>query len=180
MGTKLKRILFGDTWHGRLLRILTLFTVLTYPFGYHYRLVYIDGISMEPTYGDSQWSLEQRKRSLSKNWVPDRFDVITVWSEKYQCTLCKRVIGLPGETIEVRDGIIYINNNKLVDTFGKGKMVFLKKEDPTTGEVWWKDYDNIEPRVIGLGYVWVVGDNREDSIFGEFPINKIRGKVILY
>ncbi len=180
MSDKLKRFFFGNTWLGRLLRVITLFTILAYPFSYHYKLVYIDGISMEPTYTDGQWSLERRKQSLSRDWVPDRFDVITVWSEKHQCKLCKRVIGLPGDIVEVKDGTIYINNKKIIDTFGKGKLVFLKLEEPTTGEVWWKQYDNIKPKVVESGYVWIIGDNREDSIFGHFLINEIRGKVVLY
>ena len=68
----------------------------------------------------------------------------------------------------------------MVDTFGKGKMVRLQKEDPATGEVWWTEHDNIEPIVVAPGHVWIIGDNREDSIFGHFPVIKIHGKLVLY
>tara|TARA_R110002051_G_scaffold307461_1_gene378519 strand:+ start:382 stop:789 length:408 start_codon:yes stop_codon:yes gene_type:complete len=135
---------------------------------------------MEPTYDDGQWSLEQRSRSLGDDWIPDRFDVITVWSDKDDCKLCKRVIGLPGETIEVKEGIIFIDGMKMNDTFGKGKMIALERIDPSTGDVWWIAHDVVKPMVIKPGHVWVIGDNREDSIFGHFPIKKIRGKVVLY
>ena len=177
---KIKRLLFGSTWVGRILRIMTLLTILIYPVGYYYRPLYIDGISMEPTYDDGQWTLEQRKRSLGNNWAPERFDVVTVWSDKHKCVLCKRVIGLPGETIEVKEGVIYLDGYKMMDTFGEGKMTFQKFVEPTTGDVWWEVYDNIEPMTIPAGHVWVVGDNRGDSIFGHFPINEIRGKLVLY
>jgi hypothetical protein len=43
-----------------------------------------------------------------------------------------------------------------------------------------KEYDNIKSEVVREGEVWVIGDNREDSHFGHFPINEIRGKIILY
>ena len=45
----------------------------------------------------------QRKRSLGNVWVPDRFDVVVVWDEQFSERLCKRVIGLPGETIGLFD-----------------------------------------------------------------------------
>jgi len=177
---QIKRLLFGSTRIGRFLRILTLLTIFAYPFGYHYRPVYIDGISMEPTYDDGQWSLVQRRRSLGGSWIPDRFDAVTVWSDKHNCTLCKRVLGLPGETIEVKEGTIFINGKEMKDTFGIGKMIRQKLEDPVTGKIWLEIYDNIEPQVIPANHVWIVGDNRADSVFGDFPINKIQGKIILY
>ena len=33
---------------------------------------------------------------------------------------------------------------------------------------------------VGSDEVWVVGDNRSDTVFGYFPISKIRGKIVLY
>ena len=41
-------------------------------------------------------------------------------------------------------------------------------------------YDNIPPTKIKLGEIWIIGDNREDSVFGSFPINEIEGKLVLY
>ena len=173
-------LLFGRTWKGSLARVIVLLVILSAPFGYHYQPVYVDGISMEPTYDDGQWVLMQRKRSLGNDWAPDRFDVIIVWSDKHKEKLCKRVIGLPGEIVEVRDGKIYIDKRELSDSFGQGKLVYMALEDPNSDDVWWRVYDNIEPRIIATGEVWIIGDNREDSIFGHFPVSKIRGKVVLY
>ena len=33
--------------------------------------------------------------------------------------------------------------------------------------------------IVGFAYVWVIGDYREASIFGHFPIKNIRGKIVL-
>ncbi len=176
----LKDTFCGKTWRGSLIRILILLTLCTVPFWYHYRLTYVDGISMEPTYDDGQWTLMQRSRSFDKDWVPDRFDAVVVWDEKRKVRLCKRVIGLPGEKIQIIEGRIFIDGTLLSDSFGNGYMVFRKFIEPGTKQTWWKEYENIPPIVIVSDHVWVVGDNREDSVFGHFPIKDIIGKVVLY
>jgi signal peptidase I len=135
---------------------------------------------MSPTYDDGQYTLMQRTRSLPDNWVPDRFDVVVVWDQSRKLNLCKRVIGLPGETVEVVQGRIFIDGAELNDSFGEGYMTFRKLVYPSTDEVWWKDYENIPAAIIASDHVWVVGDNREDSIFGHFPIKEICGKIVLY
>tara|TARA_Y100000310_G_C20343050_1_gene650730 strand:- start:69 stop:608 length:540 start_codon:yes stop_codon:yes gene_type:complete len=176
----LKDVLFGRTWAGSVGRIVALLVFCSIPFGYHYQTVWVDGISMEPTYDDGQWILMQRKRSLGKHWVPDRFDVIIVRAESLGENLCKRVIGLPGETVDVIEGQIFINGKQLSDSFGEGYMVYRNFIDPETQQSWFKEYENIESEVIKKGQVWVIGDNRQDSFFGHFPIKEIHGKVILY
>ena len=176
----LKGLFLGKTWKGSLVRILLILTLATVPFWYHYRTVWVDGISMEPTYDDGQWTLMQRSRSFGQDWTPDRFDVIIVWSDKHKIKLCKRVIGLPGETVKVVEGRIFVDGSELSDSFGKGNMVYRNFIDPNTDKSWFKEYENIPPVVIAPNTVWVIGDNREDSLFGHFPIKDIHGKVVLY
>ena len=132
---------------------------------------------MTPTYEDGQYTLMQRSRSLKDNWQPERFDVIVIWSDEHQTKLIKRVVGLPGEKVEIKDGIIYIDGKKLYDTFGKGKMIYRQLMDPTTNEPWWTEYENIKPIIVEPGHIWVIGDNREDSVFGHFPVKDIYGKI---
>ena len=180
----LKRLLFGSTWKGSLARITALLIIGLAPFGYHYQPIWIDGISMEPTYDNKQWTLMQRKRSLGSNWIPDRFDVVVVWSDEYKEYLCKRVIGLPGETVRIDDGRIYIDSTEIIDTFGKGDVTYYERVYRVTvpnGNPWiMRPVDPVTLRIVDSDEVWVVGDNRGDSIFGHFPINKIKGKIVLY
>lgn len=46
---------------------------------------------------------------------PERYDIAAVISEQENDIVLNRVIGLPGDTIENRDGFIYINNEKVID-----------------------------------------------------------------
>ena len=175
-----KGLFTGKAWRYRLFRIVLVLTICTIPFWYHYKVVYVDGISMTPTYEDGQWTLMQRTRSFDNDWTPDRFDVITVWDDNDQVLLCKRVIGLPGETVQIIQGRIFINGDRLPDSFGKGNMVYQDYIDIETDKSRLKEYENISPRIIASGHVWVIGDYREDSLYGHFPIKDIHGKVVLY
>jgi signal peptidase I len=62
--------------------------------------------------------------------------------------LIKRVVGLPGERIESRDGDVYIDGDLLEEPY-------LTDGTETTG---------LEPQSIPEGHVFVMGDNRGDSM----------------
>lgn len=78
-----------------------------------------------------------------------------------------RVVGLPGETIEVRDGQVYIDNQLLEETY-------LPQITPI-------DYE-YGPQAIPEGHYFVLGDNRnvtfDSHIWGTLPQASILGKAI--
>ena len=82
--------------------------------------------------------------------------------------LVKRVIGLPGETISDRDGLVYINNKVLPEPW-------LPKNDTNTFT------GSFSPVHIGANSYFVMGDNREDSCdsryWGTVNRSMIIGKV---
>ena len=97
----------------------------------------------------------------------ERFDIIVV---KYNGEkLVKRIIGLPGDTVEYRNDILYINGEKVNEPF-----IDEKTEDFSLKQL---GYDKIPE-----GYFFIVGDNRDDSLdsryLGLFKKESIEGKVI--
>ena len=85
----------------------------------------------------------------------------------------KRVVALPGERVEIKDGHVYINGEKLVEPYVKGSTFVMN----THG----KGILGVVPE----GKVVVFGDNRENSsdgcVFGYLDISKIKGRAfILY
>lgn len=83
-----------------------------------------------------------------------------------QRELIKRVVGLPGETIKIRRGNVYIN----------GKLL---KEAPSTN----RDNSNFGPLKIGPDSYFVLGDNRSSSYdsraWGTLPRANIAGIVFI-
>ena len=79
----------------------------------------------------------------------------------------KRVIALPGDTLESRDGVVYVNGERLEEDYL-----------PTSVRT-----DNLELRVIPEDHVFVMGDNRTNSqdsrVFGPVPLDDIVGEAFL-
>jgi signal peptidase I len=81
--------------------------------------------------------------------------------------LIKRVIGLPGDTVESRDGHIFLNGQQLAETYlaeGVQTAPFL-------------------PILINPGHVFVMGDNRPNSsdsrVFGQIEESRIIGRAFI-
>lgn len=81
--------------------------------------------------------------------------------------LVKRVIGIPGDEIDIRDGYVYLNGSILEELYVKGETYSRDKEFPIKVEE---------------DTVFVLGDNREVSKdsrnFGLVNINQIEGKAV--
>lgn len=113
----------------------------------------VEGESMEPTLTDGDSVVIQR---LSYYFTdPKRYDVV-VFPVNYdsgsteKTYYIKRVIGLPGETVQIIDGSVYINNEKLTDD---------KYSSTTINEAGIAE----NPLVLGENQYFVMGDNRNMS-----------------
>ena len=113
----------------------------------------VEGESMEPTLTDGDSVVIQR---LSYYFTdPKRYDVV-VFPVNYdsgsteKTYYIKRVIGLPGETVQIIDGSVYINNEKLADD---------KYSSTTINEAGIAE----NPLVLGENQYFVMGDNRNMS-----------------
>lgn len=105
----------------------------------------IAGTSMAPNFAEFQYLLVNRLAYLLDE--PQRGDVI-VFShpDGTDRDLIKRVIGIPGDTIEIRAGQVYINGLPTVEPYAL--LPF--------------DYD-VEPTLVSTDALYVLGDNRADS-----------------
>ena len=82
-----------------------------------------------------------------------RADIVAFWaSEARDLRLVKRVIGLPGETLEIRDGDIYIDGEKLNEPYVVHTLQPLFRPMP-----------NMPPVTIPPDSFFMMGDNRDNS-----------------
>jgi signal peptidase I len=95
----------------------------------------------------------------------------------------KRVIGLPGETVEIKDKTVFINGQPLVEPYAHFLEPPLHRDDPEYGLRSEGTRDNWGPEVVPPGQLFVLGDNRDnsrDSRFWHFlPRDQVKGRALL-
>lgn len=129
----------------------------------------VHGQSMSPTLesGDNLWI----DKFSYKVGDPKRFDIIVFPYQDSDVYYIKRVIGLPGETVQIaNDGSIIINGSILQESYGKEVI-----NDSGTA---------CDPITLGEDEYFVLGDNRNDSRDSRWPDvgnihkDKIIGKAV--
>ncbi|MCI7179419.1 MAG: signal peptidase I [Schaedlerella sp.] len=108
----------------------------------------VSGQSMETTLHDGDNLIVDKISFRFRD--PKRFEII-VFPYKYEenTYYIKRIMGLPGETVQVKDGYLYINGEKLEENYGNELM-------NSAGIA-------AEPIVLGEDEYFVLGDNRNHS-----------------
>ncbi len=124
----------------------------------------VDGASMEPTLVSGEYVIVSR---LSyRLGSPQRGDIIVFHfprdpKEEY----IKRIIGLPGDEVEVRNGSVYVNGQGLTENYLNVKMNYMGT---------WK---------VPEDQLFVLGDNRNNSSdshdWGMVPMNYVVGKALV-
>lgn len=135
-----------------------------------FRPFQVSGDSMYPTFKNGEYILTNLI-ALRTNGV-QRGDVIVFKAPPdREKDFIKRVIGLPGDTVLLKDGFVYINDKKLDES------AYLHSDVRTYGGSFLKDG---EPYTIPAGNYIVMGDNRPFSSdsreWGLLPANMIIGK----
>jgi signal peptidase I len=127
------------------------------------------GNSMYPTYKNGEYLMANKL--TYRFGEPKRGDVIIF---KYSDTqdFIKRIIGIPGDTIMVKDGKVYVNGSKLDESGYLADTVY------TSGGDYLAEGETI---TIGENQYFVLGDNRPHSsdsrTFGPISENQIKGKA---
>ena len=108
----------------------------------------VSGSSMETTLSDGDQLIVDKISYRFRD--PDRYDIV-VFPYQYEekTYYIKRIIGLPGETVQIVDGYVYIDGQQLDEHYGNEVML-----DPGIAE---------EPVTLGDDEYFVLGDNRNNS-----------------
>lgn len=170
----------------------------------------VEGPSMEPSLVSGQrllvlraaygLSVPGRSEAVAMWSTPAPGDVVVVESPADGLDLVKRVIGVPGDVVALRGGVVYRNGAPLhrIDLgpcdpdrhrdLDIGCHVFVER----LGERSYRTSrsilrssvaDDVPPTEVPPGHVFVMGDHRDRSndsrAFGPIPVQYLRGKVLL-
>jgi len=141
---------------------------------YVFALYIVDGSSMQPTLADGQ--ILMVNNFSYKFWQPTYGDVIVFKKEGFGRrrgnwllggdALVKRVIALPGDTVLIDGGKVYVNGTPLAE-----------------GYVDWEITDSYGPITVEPNTLFVLGDNRhpggsmDSRSFGVIPISSVLGRA---
>lgn len=123
----------------------------------------VQGISMQPTLYTGQRLVMEKLSYLVS--VPHQGDIVVIEPDSTSPALIKRVIATSGDTVEIKDGIVYVNGQALSST----------------------EYNYYTPGTLRLteipeGHVFVLGDNRSHSndsrAFGTITEDEILGRAV--
>lgn len=125
-----------------------------------------------PKRGDIIIFYKQREiGSFAKEFIRSFRNIISLSKLKEDSSesrdrLVKRVIAVPGDVIDIRDGCVYLNEECLDEPYTKGIT---------------EQQGYLLPITVGEGQLFVIGDNREESMdsrdFGPIEISHVEGKA---
>ncbi len=134
----------------------------------------VEGSSMYPTLKDGEFGLTN-VFSVKFQSV-DRYDVVIIYNEERGEYWVKRVIGIPGDTVESKKDVLYLNGEPVDQSFlDQNYVKDMQQEGQFT-----TDFEKV---TLQEGEYWLMGDNRprsEDSrIHGPFKESELVGKDVL-
>lgn len=157
------RLLVGRRPGWTLVRALFLVALSAVVFKFVLVPIQVKGTSMFPTYKDGKINFVNRLSYVSN--PPRRGDIVAVRLAGPNLLILKRVVGLPGETVTIKQGVVHIDGKALDEPYVKS---------PVASRV-----QRIRPRRLDDHEYFLVGDNREVSEMYVKPDSEIVGKVLL-
>ena len=126
----------------------------------------VQGTSMLPLLEDSERIIVNK--FIYRFHPIHRGDVVVFWYPKDpSVSFIKRVVGVPGDTVELRRGALFVNDRRISEEYVRPQF----NDDETHG-----------PVTVAKGYYYVLGDHRNSSndsrSWGEVPEKYIYGKAV--
>jgi signal peptidase I len=158
--------LFSGAWdllHDVSITVLFCFFIVTFVA----QPVRVQGASMQPRIEDNERILVNK--AIYRFQGIERGDVVVFYYPRDpSVSYIKRVIGLPGDRVEIRDGRVHVNDAAIDEPY-------LHSE--------YRDRYNMEPTPVQPGHYFVMGDHRSSSMdsrsFGAVPEKYIYGKAAI-
>lgn len=139
----------------------------------------VNKLVYSPSFGSLEASI-LAKREIRRGDV-----VVFKFPEDPTRDFIKRVIGLPGETVAVKDKVVYIDGKPLAEPYLPSAEPPQRQSDPEHGFRLEAIRDNWGPQVVPPGRLFVLGDNRDNSRDSRFwpdpflPCDYVKGRALM-
>ena len=135
-------------------------------FSFFFGVSQIDGTSMRPTLADNEYVFYAHK--YDKNNQIKSGDIILLKVKDEENLFIKRVVGIPGDTIEMKNGILRVNGIKKTGNVEIEMNIYEEKINKSnTFKILniskSEEHNNFKKFKIPEDHYFVLGDNREDS-----------------
>ena len=125
----------------------------------------VQGTSMQPLLSDGERIIVNK--FIYRFWPIERGDVVVFWYPRDpSVSFIKRVVALPGDTVELRRGTLYVNGRRVEERYLAPGF---------------RDDDSQQPVEVEKGHYFVLGDHRNSSNdsrnWGDVPEKYIYGKA---
>jgi signal peptidase I len=119
----------------------------------------VNGFSMKPNLHDGQFIIV----SKADYWFadPQRGDIVVFQTGRLDHSIIHRIVGLPGEVIEIKNGILYVNGERWEEPYIRGYSV------------------SASPRKVPYDSFFIIGDNRAMTSWDIVPRRDIIGRAWL-
>lgn len=160
---RLEHLVFGAHPARTLTRVFLLVAIALATFTWVLVPVRAEGISMLPTFQSGSLKFVNRMAYLRGG--PRRADVVAIRLAGPKVLYIKRVVGLPGERVAIREGVVYIDDVPLPEPYVRHRRAW-----------------EVPEVVLGPDEYFLIGDNRgmqpRDHDFGRADRARIVGKVV--
>ena len=158
--SNVRRIIFGPNPRRTTVRVFVLAGVSIITFGWILTPVRTEGTSMLPTYASGRLTLVNRLAYVGH--VPQRGDIVAIRLAGPSVVYIKRVVGLPGERVAVKDGQVYINGSPLTEPYVRHQRAW-----------------NADEVTVATNEYFVAGDNRGMTEYGATDYGRVESERIL-
>lgn len=136
---------------GRILKLVAIALAVVLPVrAWVAEPVYVASPSMEPALKTGTLLILDKLTLRARS--PRRGDILSFRSPVDDIDMLKRVVALPGETVEMREKVVYINGKELEEPY----VVHSRPGERLEG-------DNLAPLIVPNDGFFVLGDNRDES-----------------
>lgn len=139
-----------------------------------FNITTVSGESMNPTLENGDRLILKKYEKLLNTEVYSRGDIVVFKSplDKDNRSFIKRVVGVPGDKINISRGDLYINDEYI-------KEPYVENESFTESLSYGKNYIVPEYKIFVMGDNRLTGGSNDSRSFGSISVEEIKGKVVL-